>query len=100
MKTNSFLRSLAALALALVLMQISALRASACPFCYGDTSGDKMSHAADVGIIAMVIIMIFMLSALGGFMWYLAYRAKHPLPDYNELLSEEGGLSHAQPDAL
>jgi hypothetical protein len=67
------------------------LAASACPACYGDTSGSKMGNAAQVGIFAMVVIMFGMLSAVGGFIWYLAYRAKHPLPDYDELLREDGG---------
>jgi hypothetical protein len=75
--------------------------ARACAACYGDTTGSKMGNAADVGIIAMVIIMFFMLGAVGAFMWHLAYRAKHPLPDYSELLSEEDGDAppSAQPHA-
>ncbi len=48
-----------------------------------------MGHAAAVGIFAMVVIMFFMLSAVGGFIWHLARRAKHPLPDYSELLKED-----------
>ncbi len=82
--------------------------ASACPACYGDTSGDKMGNAAQVGIFAMVVIMFLMLGAVGAFMWYLAWRAKNPLPDYDELLREDeapaadshGNLPPAQPEAL
>ena len=63
--------------------------ALACPFCGGgDTSGGKMSQAADWGIFAMVIIMFAMLGTLVGCGFYLNYRAKHPLPDYQELLNE------------
>jgi len=72
----------------------------ACSFCQGDTSGSRMGAAADWGIIAMVIIMFFMLGAIGAFMYYLAYRAKHPLPDYNELLREGEEHLHTQPKAL
>jgi heme/copper-type cytochrome/quinol oxidase subunit 2 len=72
--------------------------ARACAACWGDTTGSKMSNAADVGIIAMVIIMFFMLGAIGAFIWHLAYRAKHPLPDYNELLREDDG--HARPGTV
>lgn len=60
----------------------------ACAACYGDTTGSKMGNAATWGIIAMTIIMFAMLGAVGAFIWHLAYRAKHPLPDYNELLNE------------
>jgi hypothetical protein len=65
--------------------------AFACAACYGDTTGSKMGNAASVGIFAMVVIMFAMLSAVAGFGWYLAYRAKHPLPDYEELLSATEG---------
>jgi hypothetical protein len=61
----------------------------ACAACWGDTSGSKMSQAAAVGIGAMVVIMLIMLSAIAGFGWHLAWRAKHPLPDYDDLLSDK-----------
>ena len=61
----------------------------ACAACYGDTTGSKMGVAATWGIFAMVIIMFAMLGVAAGFGFYLAYRAKHPLPDYSELLSED-----------
>jgi hypothetical protein len=63
--------------------------AFACAACYGDTSGSKMGNAAAVGIFAMVIIMLAMLGAIAAFGFHLAYRAKHPLPDYSELLAED-----------
>ncbi len=63
--------------------------ALACAACYGDTTGSKMGNAAAIGIAAMVVIMFVMLGAVAGFGFYLAYRAKHPLPDYHELLNEE-----------
>jgi NADH:ubiquinone oxidoreductase subunit 5 (subunit L)/multisubunit Na+/H+ antiporter MnhA subunit len=70
---------------------VSNTSALACAACYGDTSGSKMSDAASVGIFAMVVIMFAMLGAVAAFGWHLAYRAKHPLPDYEELLSEGDG---------
>ena len=63
----------------------------ACAACYGDATGSKMGNAATWGIIAMTIIMFAMLGAVGAFIRHLAYRAKHPLPDYNEILSENEG---------
>ena len=79
--------------------------ASACAACYGDTTGSKMGNAAQVGIFAMVVIMFLMLGAVGAFIWYLAWRAKNPLPDYEELLREDSAetsvhLPPAQPEAL
>jgi len=68
--------------------------AQACSACYGDTSGSKMGNAAAVGIFAMVVIMFLMLGAVAAFGWRLAYLAKHPLPDYNELLKD----GEAQPN--
>ena len=61
----------------------------ACAACWGDTSGSKMSKAAAIGIGAMVIIMIAMLSSIVAVARHLAWRAKHPLPDYDELLSDD-----------
>jgi hypothetical protein len=63
--------------------------ALACAACYGDTSGSKQANAAAVGIFAMVIIMFAMLGAVAAFGFHLAYRAKHPLPDYEELLNND-----------
>ncbi len=48
-----------------------------------------MNHAAAIGIGAMVIIMFAMLGSILAFGWHLAWRAKHPLPDYDELLAED-----------
>lgn len=62
----------------------------ACAACWqGGSGNDKMSHAAAVGIGAMVVIMLVMLGSIIAFGWHLAWRAKHPLPDYNELLGED-----------
>jgi hypothetical protein len=102
MKTRSFLRVSAVASACFI---AATALASACPACYGDTTGDKMGNAANVGIIAMVIIMFFMLGAVGAFIWYLAWRAKNPLPDYEELLREDPAetpahLPPAQPEAL
>ena len=87
MKTALF-RAVPALTLLFVLASNSS--AMACAACYGDTSGSKMGNAAAVGIAAMVVIMFIMLGAVAGFGFYLSYRAKHPLPDYAELLKEDG----------
>jgi len=61
----------------------------ACSACYNPAGSDKMTHAAAIGIGAMVVLMFVMLGSLAAFGWHLVWRAKHPLPDYNELLSEE-----------
>ena len=61
----------------------------ACASCWGDTSGSKTSNAAAVGIAAMVVLMFAMLGSIAAFGWHLAWRAKHPLPDYDELLAED-----------
>jgi hypothetical protein len=104
MKSRTFLR-VAPVATALFAAATSL--ASACPMCYGDTTGDKMGNAAQVGIIVMVVIMFIMLGAVGAFMYYLAWRTKNPLPDYDELLREDESsneghthLPSAQPEAL
>ncbi|HEV3270580.1 MAG TPA: hypothetical protein VGZ93_00190 [Candidatus Methylacidiphilales bacterium] len=88
MKTRIFSRGVALTALTALLVLVSDSSAMACAACYGDTTGSKIGNAADVGIIAMVIIMFCMLGAVAAFGWHLAYRAKHPLPDYEELLDE------------
>ena len=72
-----------------LLVLVSNTSARACAACYGDTTGSRMGVAADWGIIAMVIIMFVMLGAVAAFGFHLAYRAKHPLPDYQELLGED-----------
>jgi hypothetical protein len=69
--------------------------ALACAACWGDTSGSKTSQAATAGIFAMVVIMFLMLGAVGAFGYYLNYRAKHPLPDYDEMT---GDLPNATPE--
>ena len=85
MKTLLYSRGAALIALTGLLVLISNTSALACAACYGDTSGSKMGNAATVGIFAMVVIMFAMLSAVAAFGWHLAYRARHPLPDYEEL---------------
>ncbi len=98
MKKN-FSPFLAAIVLVVVALLLTSTGAQACSFCQADATGTKMSKAADAGIIAMVFIMFGMLSAIGGFMWHLARRAKNPLPDYDELLQEgsDGGSPHSEP---
>ena len=66
-------------------------RALGCAACYNSNTGSKMGDAANWGVIAMAIIMFAMLGAISGFFYYLSWRAKHPLPDYEELLSEDEG---------
>ncbi len=89
MKTHSAFRGFALVALAGFLALAFNSSAMACAACYGDTSGSKMANAASVGIAVMVVIMFAMLGAVASFGWHLAYRAKHPLPDYQELLNED-----------
>jgi hypothetical protein len=69
----------------------------ACAACYNPAGGDKMTKAAAVGIGAMVILMFAMLGAIFAAGRHLVWRARHPLPDYNELLSEDDKPS--DPDA-
>jgi succinate dehydrogenase hydrophobic anchor subunit len=69
----------------------------ACATCWGDTSGSKSSHAAAVGIGAMVVLMLAMLSSIAAFGWHLAWRAKHPLPDYDELLADDPAPGDSTP---
>jgi hypothetical protein len=89
MKTRLSSRMVMLIALTGLLVLVSNTSALACAACYGDTSGSKMGNAAAVGIFAMVAIMFVMLGAVAAFGWHLAYRAKHPLPDYQELLKED-----------
>jgi hypothetical protein len=76
------------LALVTVLVLNSSSPVLACAACYGDTTGSKQGIAATWGVFAMVVIMFAMLGTLIGCGFYLRYRAQHPLPDYNELLSD------------
>jgi hypothetical protein len=90
MKATYFCRFVS-FALTIFIVLASNTGAWACAACYGDTSGSKMGNAAAVGIFAMVVIMFAMLGAVAAFGWHLAWRAKHPLPDYQELLDEDNG---------
>jgi hypothetical protein len=83
-----FSRSAVLAALTAIFVLASNGSAIACAACYGDISGSKMSNAAAVGIFAMVVIMFVMLGTIALFGWHLAWRAKNPLPDYDELLKE------------
>ena len=94
MKSIPFSRVIALVGLVVVLTIASGGQAMACAACYGDTSGSKMGVAATWGIVAMTILMFIMLGVVAGFGYYLAYRAKHPLPDYEELLSHDEADPH------
>jgi hypothetical protein len=83
---KTFLRLLLSIGL---LVSFAGSRALACAACYNVNAGSKMGNAANVGVIAMVFIMFGMLGTLVGAGFYLNWRAKHPLPDYEELLSDE-----------
>jgi hypothetical protein len=89
---KTFLRLLLSIGL---LVTFAGSHAVACAACYNANAGSKMGNAANVGIIAMTIIMFIMLGALFAAGCYFNWRAKHPLPDYEELLSDE----EPQPDA-
>lgn len=91
MKNLLSLRTAASFALTGSLGLLSSGSAQACAACWNSAGNDKMNNAATVGIFAMVVIMFVMLGAVAGFGWYLAWRAKHPLPDYNEILNENEG---------
>ena len=81
--------SRAIILLTLLLLAATSHGAWACATCYDPAGGAKMNHAAAIGIGAMVAIMFVMLGSLVAFGWHLAWRARHPLPDYDELLSED-----------
>jgi len=83
--------------LTLLFLAVANHAAWACSACYNPAGSDKMTKAASVGIFAMVVIMFVMLGSIFAIGWRLAWRAKHPLPDYDELLSEEN--PPANPDA-
>jgi hypothetical protein len=89
---KTFLRLLLSIGL---LVAFAGSRALACAACYNANAGSKMGNAANVGIIAMTIIMFIMLGALFAAGCYFNWRAKNPLPDYEELLNDE----ETQPDA-
>jgi len=89
MKNLLFSRGLVWTFLTVLFLMVTNTSAVACAACYGDTSGSKMGNAATAGIFAMVVIMFLMLGAVAAFGWHLAYRAKHPLPDYDELLQDD-----------
>jgi len=91
MKALFSFRVVAPLALITLGYLASSAPALACAACYGDTTGSKQGIAASWGIFAMVIIMFGMLGAVAGFGFYLRYRAMHPLPDYDELLTDNDG---------
>ena len=78
-----------------LLATLASSRAVACAACYNANAGSKMGNAANWGVIAMTIIMFIMLGALFAAGCYFNWRAKNPLPDYEELLSDE----EPQPDA-
>ena len=63
--------------------------ARACAACFNDNAGSRMGNAANWAIIAMAIIMFAMLGVLVAAGYYLNWRAKNPLPDYEELLADE-----------
>jgi hypothetical protein len=81
-----------------LLAPLAALPAAACAACYNANAGSKMGNAANWGIIAMTIIMFIMLGALFAAGCYFNWRAKNPLPDYSELLTEDE--EPLPPDAL
>jgi hypothetical protein len=99
MKAPSLSRGITLMALTGFLVLAFNTSAMACAACYNPAGSDKMNHAATVGIFAMVVIMFAMLGAVAGFGFYLNYRAKHPLPDYQELLSDDDGLPKPQTSA-
>ena len=84
MKTSRFIALLT-----LLFVTVFNHSALACAACYNPAGNDKMTKAAAVGIFAMVVIMFVMLGAVAAFGWHLAWRAKHPLPDYQDLLAED-----------
>jgi len=89
---KTFLRWLLTIAF---LAALSGSRAMACAACFNSNAGSKMGDAATWGVAAMVVIMFVMLGAIVAAGFYLNYRAKHPFPDYEELLKDEEPLPDA-----
>lgn len=83
--------------LTLVFSLASNNSALACAACYSNNGGGKMGHAAAIGIFAMVVIMVFMLGAIAAFGFHFRKLEKNPLPDYDELLSEDQPSSPEPP---
>lgn len=79
------------------LVALTGSRALACAACYNANAGSRMGNAANVGIIAMTIIMFIMLGVIFAAGCYFNWRAKHPLPDYEELLSDDETLPDPAP---
>ncbi|MEJ0000241.1 MAG: hypothetical protein WDO13_14385 [Verrucomicrobiota bacterium] len=77
-----------------LLVGLSSHPALACAACWNPAGNDKMTSAAAAGIGAMVVIMFVMLGSIAAFGWHLAWRAKHPLPDYDELLGDNPPEDH------
>ena len=67
--------------------------ALACPVCFGDVSS-PMAKAANMGILAMLVVVAGMLTAFASFFVYLARRAKMAA----ESSPDGTGLHAANPD--
>jgi hypothetical protein len=79
------------------LVALTGSRALACAACYSNNTGSRMGNAANWGVIAMAIIMFAMLGVIFAAGCYFNYRAKHPYPDYEELLSDDDVLPDPAP---
>ena len=82
------MKAFLSLLLTTLLVLLSNGSALACSACYNPAGSKKMTDAASIGIAAMVVIMFAMLGTISFCGWVLAQRAKNPLPDYDELLSD------------
>ena len=80
-----------------LLITLSGSRALACAACYSNNTGSRMGQAANIGVIAMGIIMFIMLGVIFAAGCYFNYRAKHPFPDYEELLNDDETLPDPAP---
>jgi hypothetical protein len=87
----------AILPLSVLFVALANSSAHACAACWNPAGNEKMTNAAAVGIGAMVIIMFAMFGAIFAVVRQLAWRAKHPLPDYNELLAEDPSSANPEP---
>ena len=82
---NRRLIVLAVVALALLL--VSVLDASACAACFGK-SDSKLAEGMNAGIFALMGVIGAVLAAIAGFFWFIVRRAaSHPLPMPAETLS-------------
>ena len=83
------IRARRALLAALVIVAASARPALACPVCFG-ASDAPMAVATNLGIIAMLVVVVGVLTAFAAFFIYLMRRARMAAQQASIVESEHG----------